>query len=206
MKIIDFDPYIFPALDSELERKFAKSLVKHLDESCEIFPQHEVQTLWGRFKIDFALESCGRTFGIECDGKDFHEAGRDEWRDSMILGSSDVAVIYRFRGSDLTYQADDCLYLLSLWEPGVFSERGKINLRTLASEHAKRDWEYANNRGASIHYPPEGSVHAPTVRISRHSFEKSKAGRCHYSYLFDLAKSAGPCSLMELIEKHRLAD
>lgn len=49
----------------------------------------------------------GYRIGIECDGKKFHNASRDEWRDAMILGGEHLDVIYRLRGSDINFYIED---------------------------------------------------------------------------------------------------
>lgn len=56
----------------------------------------------------------------------------------MVLGSQTVDTISRFKGSDLTYHMEDCLYLFYIWEPYLFSPAGALRLRALASEQARR--------------------------------------------------------------------
>lgn len=100
--------------------------------------QVEVETICGTFRLDFVTFG-QNTFRVafECDGKDFHNEARDEWRDAMILGSGEVDIIYRFRGSDLMYHMEDIIYAVAQWEPELFSQRGMININLLALEEVK---------------------------------------------------------------------
>ena len=46
-------------------------------------------------------------------------------------------MLYRFRAADLLYRPHDALHLAAMWDPSLFSERGRINLHTLASPEAR---------------------------------------------------------------------
>lgn len=130
-------PLYDPPYESPLEDLFAYNIVNYLDESVNFQKQVEVETICGTFRIDFVASHEGKKVAFECDGKDFHDLSRDEWRDTMILGAGVVEEIYRLRGSDIQYHLEDCLYLISQREPDFFSERGHINLERLASDAAK---------------------------------------------------------------------
>ena len=131
-------PTYNPPYNSPIENDFAYHFAnKYAADNINMIPQAEVSTLCGNFILDFLLcTSKGQRVGIECDGKEFHDAARDEWRDALILGENHVDVIYRVRGSDITYHIEDILYLLSRLEPDLFSQRGKINLERLATQEA----------------------------------------------------------------------
>ena len=58
-------------------------------------------------------------------------------RDATVLAVGAADTLYRLRGSDLLHHMNDVLFLASQWDPEMFSERGRINLRTLASPEAK---------------------------------------------------------------------
>lgn len=124
-----------PPYDSPIEDDLAREIVKHLRPSVTWAPQFWVTTICGRFRLDFYLNSGGKKIGFECDGRDFHQKSwwKDLWRDQLILGSGSVDVIYRFRGCDIFHHLYDCIYLTSLWDPEGFTERGRLNLETLAS-------------------------------------------------------------------------
>ena len=75
-------------------------------------------------------------------GRTLRDHERRLRRDATLLAQGAVDTIYRLRGSDLLGHMDDVLYLASQWEEaGVgdpFSERGRINLKTLATREARQ--------------------------------------------------------------------
>lgn len=128
-----------PPYGSPLEDSFAYHLEKYVGDNVQIDSQVPSETICGLFIMDFVAHSprIGR-IGIECDGKEFHNESRDEWRDAMILGTAAVDVIYRIRGRDIAHHINDVLYCIAQLEPGLCSERGETNLRTLASSEARK--------------------------------------------------------------------
>ena len=135
-----FGPAFDPPYDSPIEELLAQNALKYLAEDCRFQKQVEVPTNWGTFRLDFLIERRGQRIGVECDGRDFHDEYRDEWRDALILGTGAVDVMYRLRGCDLVYHIEDILFLMSGADPMLFSERGQINLAKLASVEA-RGWQ-----------------------------------------------------------------
>lgn len=123
-----------PPYDSPIEDELARHLDKYLAPTVAIVPQHPVETLAGRFRLDFALHAAGQRWGLECDGAEFHDSDRDEWRDAMILATGEVDAIFRFQGKDLVYRATDCVALLAGRLRGLFSAAGLLNLETLTPE------------------------------------------------------------------------
>ena len=137
-------PTFTPPYDSPIEEVFAYAIVKYLDADVDFHTQYPVETLCGRFRLDFVAEVGARKVGFECDGAEFHDEGHDEWRDAMILGDHKVDAIYRLRGTDIHRRLDDCLHLLARLEPELFSERGRMNLRTLATPRLREfEWDEA---------------------------------------------------------------
>ena len=126
-----------PPYDSRIEDIFAWNLGKYMDPNLRLDKQIEVNTPWGIFILDFMVECKSEKIAFECDGKDFHDVRRDEWRDAMILGEGHVDTIYRLRGTDLVHRAEDCLFVISHFEPQIFSNRGRANLEMLASSSTK---------------------------------------------------------------------
>lgn len=118
--------------ESQLEADFLYDAKKYTH--CDIAVQVPCPTPWGEFRVDFVFDITGEKVAVECDGKDFHDLVRDEWRDAAILGSGLVNEIVRLRGCDLYYRAEDCLFVLMQWHPRLFSDRGRINLGILADE------------------------------------------------------------------------
>ena len=123
-----------PPYDSPIEECFAWDFLKNTSDDVEFISQYPAKTDYGHFILDFvAVLPGGRKIGFECDGKEFDDASRDEWRDSLILGERHVDSIYRFRGCDLICHIEDLLYAVSKYDPKLFSQRGLINLQTLSS-------------------------------------------------------------------------
>jgi hypothetical protein len=131
-----------PPYDSPIEEELAWGLSKHLAESVRLRKQIEVDTEFSKFYIDLVAETVdGVRVGFECDGREYHREGlRDECRDALILGVKAVSAIYRFRGQDLYYHRDDCLFYILRNDPYLFSERGTRNIDLLASEDAKKSF------------------------------------------------------------------
>ncbi|MEM6785689.1 MAG: hypothetical protein AAF624_18360 [Bacteroidota bacterium] len=109
----------------------------------------ELETPGAFFTVDFLIEapppmveprSQGRPrrIAIEIGGARDPRAERLRLRrDATLLASGAVDALYRLRGSDLVYHLEDVLFMASRWDDHVFSERGRINLTTLASWEAK---------------------------------------------------------------------
>lgn len=130
----DFDP----PYDSPIETVFAWHFHKRLGEQVQMSKQCRFETFAGNFRVDFVVtDEFGRNIGIETDGRDFHDTWRDEWRDALILGEEHLDAMIRIRGQDIYYHIEDVVYAISQWEPTLFSERGMIQARTLASDRAK---------------------------------------------------------------------
>ena len=124
-------PTYEPPYDSPIEDAFAYQLAKYLATGAAVERQVEVTTQCGTYRIDFVCTSEGRAVGFECDGHDYHDEARDEWRDALIMGTGRVNAIYRITGRNIFHQVDRALYLVSRCEGTLFSERGRTNLRIL---------------------------------------------------------------------------
>lgn len=121
----------FSGCESPIEEIFAYESVKYLNGRHDITNQVTIKTSRGLFRIDFAITTEEKRVAIECDGKDFHDAMRDEIRDDALLKEGHLDVIYRFRGRDLYYYPEDCLWLMSQFDPGLFTRRGCSHLNKL---------------------------------------------------------------------------
>lgn len=133
-----------PPYDSPIEAIFASHCLKHLHSSVHVAKQVEFVTKHGSFIVDFCASVGERLIAIECDGKDFHEGLRDELRDSILLGEGCCDTIYHFRGCDIVYWPDDCVWLMSILDPGLFSERGLVHLERLHCLEIDGSRELAN--------------------------------------------------------------
>jgi len=148
-------PAYEPPYDGALQDEFAWHAVKHLHEDALLLPEAtlEAETPHGRalFSVDFVIEAeaagLRRRIAVECGGtRSLRDHQRRLRRDAALVASGVVDAVYRLRGSDVLDHIDDCLYLLAEWEaaagagthvPDAFSERGRINLSTLATREAK---------------------------------------------------------------------
>ncbi|EMY3555068.1 hypothetical protein ABF190_002444 [Flavobacterium psychrophilum] len=117
--------------ESPIEKLFLQEIVKYLEIGTEIGQQIEYYTKLGKFRVDFLIKKGEIEYVVELDGKQFHSAKNDTWRDSFLLGENKVKSIIRLKGKDITYSINECLYFLSKIFSETFSERGKLNLSTL---------------------------------------------------------------------------
>lgn len=130
--------------DSPIEDIFLWEFRQVAGDEVIIKPQYEVETDLGRKRLDFLLlvGEDGPRVGVECDGKRFHEATQDALRDAAIVATGAAERIYRLRGRDICFRMHEALQMLSLCEPRLFSERGKINLKALCrGNHALETYE-----------------------------------------------------------------
>ncbi|TGU70716.1 hypothetical protein E4633_17105 [Geomonas terrae] len=147
-------------------------------------------------------EASGVKIGFECDGKDFHDESRDEWRDAMILGSKGVDAIYRMRGADLYYHINDILYFISKWDPELFSQRGLLNLEVLASDAVRTSSEEYTKCVAFIRYQDD-DYQVPIDITVRKLFIDINGGRRFLETAYDFACSIGGGNLDYVIGKYQ---
>lgn len=143
----EIDPEI---CESPIEDRFEEEFLKFSKPTAILRRQFEVSTSIGRFRLDFVVESEGSKIGIECAGRDFHDAEKDSKRDTAIIESGAVSRIFRLRGRDINFRIHDSLALLALCEPSFFTERGSVNLDSLSHpqhlrEDSKGEW--------GLHFP-----------------------------------------------------
>ncbi len=196
-----------PPYDSPLEDIFAWSLSKYIDRGVAIFKQSETSTICGQFRIDFvAVAPTGYKVAYECDGADFHEDSRDEWRDAMILGADHVDSIVRLRGQDIVHRMDDVLLVASRWDPQIFSDRARHNLNRLASQRT-RDFDTSDDPcTAIISYPDESKNPASPLYIRL--FRRSRVNppgvmRQFWQAAFRFARSVGGGNLDDVIQQYQ---
>ncbi|WP_338496606.1 hypothetical protein [Delftia tsuruhatensis] len=150
----EYSPQYKPPYESPIEDLFAQHFLRYAAAGILFKPQHAVHTLCGTFIVDFLiLDQNGRRVGIECDGKEFHDRSRDEWRDGMILGEAHLDAMYRFRGQDLHYACEDVMYFLCRMEPSVFAPSAPRNLQVLSSEEARDITQDLHREFYSFGYP-----------------------------------------------------
>ena len=140
-------PFYEPPYAGALQDEFAWHLVKYLREDLRLQAEVPVERPGAFFALDFLVEvpqpdGSFRRVAFECGGANTLADGRRLLRrDATVLASGAADVVYRLRGTDLLHHMNDVLYLVSQWEGAAegtpFSERGRINLKTLASPQAR---------------------------------------------------------------------
>lgn len=128
---LGYQAFYQPAYDSPIEDSFAWHCTKYLRAGLAFDTQVELNTRHGRFRMDFLLADAHEKVAVECDGHDFHEPFRDEFRDAILLSEGNLDTVYHFRGCDITYYPIDCIWLMAFLNPRLFSERGRLNLNQL---------------------------------------------------------------------------
>ena len=124
--------------DSPAEERFLHHLTKALAADASYDDHVPVDTLCGPFVIDYVVSVATRRVGFEIDGREFHDAERDVWRDAAILASGVVDAMIHIRASDLYRYPYDTLCLISRAEGALFSERGRSVLERLAHRAVRR--------------------------------------------------------------------
>lgn len=200
------DPFD-PPYDSPIERDFAWALSKYVAPEVRLGKQVWCKTICGDFRLDFlALLAGGLRIGLECDGKAYHGANRDEWRDAMLLGDNQVDAIIHLRGADLCYHTEDVLYVLAQLYREMFSNRGVGLLEQLASTSVITGMRWVAPGEATARYPEDPEVDQPASNLSvvcrwRNARETWPA----WKRLYEFAKSVGGGRLEEVIELYRSA-
>ena len=54
------------------------------------------------------------------------------FRDAVILAHSEITAVLRITGRDVNYSLEEALFVVSQIHPAAFSDRGLVNLKTLA--------------------------------------------------------------------------
>ena len=146
-------PHYEPPYPGAVQDELAWHLVKVLRDDARLQSEVEVEIPasadWPRsgtgpafFTIDLVVEvptgdGVRRVAFEAAGGRGLRDHDRRLRRDATLLAHGVVDTVYRLRGSDLLGHMDDVLYLASQWDADVFSERGRINLATLASPEAR---------------------------------------------------------------------
>ena len=110
-------------LESPIEEIVFERLFKYKNENTELIPQKTINTISGNFRPDIILKLNEKEIAIECDGEEFHQNDYyDEWRDSMILVSSNIQSIFRLRGKDIYTDLQDIIYFIAQKEADFFNQ------------------------------------------------------------------------------------
>ncbi len=191
-------PLFDPPYDSPIEEAFAWAITKHLHPDVRFDKQVEQVTLLGTFRVDFVAYYDQVAVGFECDGEEFHEPFRDECRDAMILGDGLLDAIYRIRGKDIHHHVDDCLYLMSRWDPKLFSVRAHVNLKNLSTQDARKCWPPGADT-VLLRY--QGSPFS--IVLERRSRIIPKGERRHWEFLHAYAIANGIKNVDDLVQSRK---
>ncbi|OFI66366.1 hypothetical protein [Vibrio cholerae] len=191
-----------PPYDSPIEDSFAKHASKYFSEEVNMEAQVDVHTICGKFRLDFVVtDSKGRKTAIECDGKEFHEKSRDEWRDSMILGSTDIEEIYRISGKEINYRIEDVFYTLSIWSPWLFNERQSYNLSRIATQELTLRAPLSTDTIYSVNYIEDNQMNCFYIEKRHKNIPEGK--RQFWQSLFKFAQKSGGGHLDDIIASYR---
>jgi len=188
-------------LESPIEVLFIETLEKFLSSKVEIIPQYEVMTLVGKFRIDFLLTIDEKKIAFECDGQDFHDSWRDEWRDALILGGGEIDTIYRFKGKDLHTFLNDCIYLIYHYDKELFNDRYPLIAPQLTSDEIKNQLRVFHKKETNtIGYKAineEGNQVGWLLLVMERRHKNDKSG--HWNVLFEFAKNNPGLQLNQLM-------
>ncbi len=187
-----------PPYDSPIEEVFAWHCCKYLTSGVNLEKQVELPTQHGMFRADFILSKASERIEIECDGRDFHDDFRDEFRDAIILGERHVDTIYRFRGCDIMYSPDDCIWVISALHPYLFTQRGHLNLSRLCK---LRIAEYPNSLDSEdIQFLTSlGNEDPYLFRVFRRTIHTKPNLNYHWKVLYGIACKHPDTPLDELV-------
>jgi hypothetical protein len=191
-------------LESPLEELFIENLEKYLSPKTEIIPQFEIETIAGKFRLDFLLTVNNKKIAFECDGAEFHDEWKDEWRDSLILGTGEIDIIYRFRGKDLFTFLNDCIYLIYHFDKDLFNDRYPLIAPQLVSNDLKQqvsDRQFNYYEKSLVDYAIKGEDGDAIGRMLLVMERRNKNDRSgHWNILFDIAKMNPGKNLKQLME------
>ena len=190
-------PHHEPPYPGAVQDELAWHLVKYLRDDARLRSEVEVEVPPGPghgpafFTLDFVVEvalSGGEVRRIAFEtaaGRTLRDHDRRLRRDATLLAHGAVDTIYRLRGSDLLHHMEDVLYLASQWDADLFSERGRINLRTLASAEAR----------ALTVRPEQPSVLVP------YALDAARADEAPERHLWHVANGQAPHVLVRRLDR-----
>jgi very-short-patch-repair endonuclease len=136
--------------ESPIEERLWAVLEPVISPDVRAETQVSVTTQWGVFRLDFMLQASTERVAIECDGAEFHDRRRDEWRDSAVLGTRGASTVYRLPGWAITHRPEDCLYFLARHDGWLFSDRGRNKVERSVSRDFAELCETRESAGEQI--------------------------------------------------------
>lgn len=120
-------------VESPIER-LAVDVLSRYAEGRALRTQVPMATPWGRYRVDVLLEGGSRgAVALELDGRGYHDACDDEWRDIALLAAGHVREVVRVPGSVVVRTMEDVAWFLAQRVPESFTKRGIANLERLVS-------------------------------------------------------------------------
>lgn len=133
-----------------IDDEFGWEIRKHLVATAWCEQRMRVPTLFGFVTLDFHVRVGKLRVGFLYDGLTAAPGFAGIWQDAAMVGANAVDVVYRLRQSDFDERLADILYLVSRADLRLFSERGLLNLESLASAPARR---CRVKEELQVHYP-----------------------------------------------------
>lgn len=163
------EPSLFydPPYADPLHDAFAWHLVKYLARGSGLRHQVEgprVGTL--ALGFDFVVERGGRRIGFMCSASP-DGAEHDRRCDALRIGCGAVDVLYRLRTDDIEHHLNDVLLLVAKWDAALFSERGRINLHTLAHPAARAAQPHPTDTVVTVRYDATDTAPTDALRLQR---------------------------------------
>lgn len=133
------EPSLFydPPYETSLHDEFAWHLVKYLKPGSGLRYRVDGPPLADlELTLDFLVEYGPLRVGFMC-GASADGVEVDRLLDAVRMRHMGVDVLYRLRAGDVERHLHDALLLAAKWDAALFSERGRINLNTLATPEAR---------------------------------------------------------------------
>ncbi len=118
--IIRLKVELLKLFESPIETAFFDAIWPVIDFDVWLYPQVTLKTPVGEFRVDLVAKIRNCCVVFECDGRQWHDRLRDEFRDAAILNHCDISAIYRLRGTDIHRDVETCLSILATWEEDLF--------------------------------------------------------------------------------------
>lgn len=111
--------------ESPIELQFQMAFTSWLADPNALQPQVELETRRGKFRADFLFKPYPqKTVIYECDGHDYHDPLRDDFRDAFILASKCADEVVRIPGSTIHSNLDRLIpLLLNSYRPLIKADR-----------------------------------------------------------------------------------
>ncbi len=189
-------------LRNPLELMFINALKIHLSDQTKISFQHEVNTLAGKFSLDFILTAGNKKIAFACLGQDRDQEWRDIWIDALILGSGEIDTIYRLNNINLKEYLHDCIYMIYHHDKKFFNESYVFHNVQLTSKELKTHLPLLSRAERLVIYFNATNMNSTAVIDSYTLMERrNKHGKAsHWNVLFDIAKNNPGLNLDQLME------